>query len=236
MLFRSYSRLMVGILAAALAMTGGCRSRSADRIRVLEAERSELTRQNDKLKTQLAEKAAREAELQARAERAEAMLLDKSATAGPQPAAGSGNDLSSSMNSALQNAEGMDVRKEGSGVLITMASDVNFASGRADLSTQATSSLSKVARVLKTRGDIAVIRVQGHTDSDPIRKSGWESNQQLSEARADKVKRFLVSQGIPDDLVITEGFGESRPVAENSTKANKARNRRVEILIQPMGK
>jgi len=72
------------------------------------------------------------------------------------------------------------------------------------------------------------IRVVGHTDSQ-----GTEQyNQALSERRANAVKDYLVSKGIPASEIETQGMGESQPVADNSTKAGRAKNRRVEIDIQ----
>jgi flagellar motor protein MotB len=68
--------------------------------------------------------------------------------------------------------------------------------------------------------------VEGHTDSDPIKVSQWKSNQELSEARADAVKKYLVSKGVDANSVSTSGLGSSRPKSND-----KAANRRVEIVV-----
>lgn len=60
-------------------------------------------------------------------------------------------------------------------------------------------------------------------------------NQKLSERRANTVKTYLVSQGIPSGRVRSEGRGESQPVASNATAEGRARNRRVEVTIIPLG-
>jgi len=68
--------------------------------------------------------------------------------------------------------------------------------------------------------------VEGHTDKTPIRVSKWSSNQELSEARADSVKQYLVAHGITASRITTRGFGETRPRG-----TDLARNRRVEIVV-----
>ena len=70
------------------------------------------------------------------------------------------------------------------------------------------------------------IRVEGHTDSDPIKVSRWKSNQELSVARADAVKKYLVSKGVDANEVSVAGFGSDRPKS-----SDKAQNRRVEIVV-----
>ena len=78
----------------------------------------------------------------------------------------------------------------------------------------------------------ARVRAEGHTDSDPIRKSAWRDNLELSEARARAVASFMVGRGgLPRDHVESVGYGERRPVAANTTREGKARNRRVEIVL-----
>lgn len=228
-----FTGLFVGVLASALVATGGCRSRTQDRLRILEAERAELQRQNSSLKSDLANKSARESELLAERDRAQAelsMMRGSQASSAPAAPSEGGEE---SLRDRLRNELGSDVKVGGTGdrPTITLASDVTFASGRAELSASAKQTLAKAARVLANRGDLLQIRVEGHTDSDPIRRSGWASNTALSEARAETVKRYLVAQGIPEELLATHGYGEDQPLVPNDTKENKARNRRVEIAI-----
>jgi flagellar motor protein MotB len=77
------------------------------------------------------------------------------------------------------------------------------------------------------------VTVEGHTDSDPIRKSKWESNEALSLARADEVKKLLRQAGVGDGAVSAVGMGARQPVAKGATDRAKAQNRRVEIYITP---
>ena len=77
------------------------------------------------------------------------------------------------------------------------------------------------------------VSVEGHTDSDPIRKSKWDSNEALSLARAEEVKKLLRQAGVADNLVSAVGMGARQPVARGTTDRAKAQNRRVEIYIIP---
>jgi flagellar motor protein MotB len=77
------------------------------------------------------------------------------------------------------------------------------------------------------------VSIEGHTDSDPIRKSKWESNEALSLARADEVKKILAQAGVPSGRIAAVGLGSRQPIAKGSTARAKAQNRRVEIFIYP---
>ena len=71
--------------------------------------------------------------------------------------------------------------------------------------------------------------VEGHTDS----QGSASSNQDLSQRRAEAVRDYLVSRGIAGDRLTAQGFGPSRPIADNGTAEGRANNRRVEIVIPP---
>jgi flagellar motor protein MotB len=77
------------------------------------------------------------------------------------------------------------------------------------------------------------VSIEGHTDSDPIRKSKWESNEALSLARAEEVKKILGQAGVPSGRIAAVGLGSRQPIAKGSTERAKAQNRRVEIFIYP---
>lgn len=128
---------------------------------------------------------------------------------------------------------GVDVGMRDGDVVYTVPSEITFASGKAELSAGGKQALSAVARRLHSDYPDAEYWVEGHTDSDPIRKSKFASNRDLSLARAMAVLRHLVDdQDLKDGQFVVAGWGEYRPVAGNATNADKARNRRVEIIVR----
>jgi outer membrane protein OmpA-like peptidoglycan-associated protein len=74
--------------------------------------------------------------------------------------------------------------------------------------------------------------VEGHTDS----QGSEASNQELSQRRAQSVRDYLVSRGVPNDIISATGVGQHRPVSDNTTATGRANNRRVEIIVQPVEK
>ena len=109
---------------------------------------------------------------------------------------------------------------------VRVPGDVVFDAGKAAVREQAKGTLDKVAAALKRDYSGKQIRVEGHTDSDPIKLSKWKNNQELSLARADAVKKYLVSKGVDANMVSVQGFGSDRPKSND-----KAANRRVEIVV-----
>jgi outer membrane protein OmpA-like peptidoglycan-associated protein len=87
--------------------------------------------------------------------------------------------------------------------------------------------LDKIIAMLRSESSMNLI-IEGHTDSD----GPTDKNQILSEKRAESVKSYLVSGGIPSTRLFTKGYGESTPVAPNTTVAGKAQNRRVELVVK----
>ncbi|MCX7804355.1 MAG: OmpA family protein [Planctomycetota bacterium] len=130
--------------------------------------------------------------------------------------------------------DGMQVglTKEGF-IKITVADRVLFESGEAKLRDSSHRVLAAVSKVLKDKYPANVVRVEGHTDSDPIKQSKWRDNMDLSLARARAVYDHLVKSGLDAGRMYVSGYGEHQPVAPNTTAANKAKNRRVEIVIMP---
>ena len=120
------------------------------------------------------------------------------------------------------------------GLVVTVLDRVLFDPGKAEIKDSARTTLDKVADVLKSRVPEHLVYVEGHTDNDPIRYSGWRSNWELSTARATEVIHYFVeSQAVNPTRLIASGFGEFHPVAGNDTLEGKVRNRRVEIVITP---
>jgi outer membrane protein OmpA-like peptidoglycan-associated protein len=111
------------------------------------------------------------------------------------------------------------------GIVLTIG-DVLFATGKADLSADADKSAAKLADFLKKNPNRNVL-IEGHTDS--VGKDDY--NLALSQKRADSVKAKLVGEGIETGRITTTGYGKKFPVASNDTKAGKAQNRRVDVVI-----
>lgn len=114
-------------------------------------------------------------------------------------------------------------------IIITEA--VNFGVGSADILDESYGVLDDVARILQNYPDILLIRVEGHTDS----VGNAQNNLRLSEARAASVRQYLIDRGIEPGRIESIGYGQTRPVADNSTNEGRAENRRVEFNILEMG-
>ncbi|MFC1657961.1 flagellar motor protein MotB [Candidatus Omnitrophota bacterium] len=120
------------------------------------------------------------------------------------------------------------------GLVITFVADVLFDSGKAKIKSGVYPSLDKVAAILNNNVPDHDIGIEGHTDNEPIKYSGWKSNWELSTARALSVLHYLVDErGIAPIRVSAIGYGEYRPIASNSAKDGRQANRRVEIVILP---
>jgi outer membrane protein OmpA-like peptidoglycan-associated protein len=124
---------------------------------------------------------------------------------------------------------GVSVTRDGDNITLVMPSNVTFATDSSDLRPEFFGVLDSVNLVLKEY-DKTVIEVAGHTDSTGTEKY----NQSLSERRAATVATYLVNRGVLEMRVITIGMGETRPVADNSTEAGRAMNRRVELTLVPV--
>jgi len=117
-------------------------------------------------------------------------------------------------------------------ITVTLPDAILFASGKASLKSTTNNKLDQIVSVLKSKYPGKPIDVVGHTDADPIQKSKWQDNWQLSSERALAVARYLMDRGISDDKIRAVGCGPARPVASNATADGKSRNRRVEIVVR----
>jgi len=133
----------------------------------------------------------------------------------------------------LRGEEGVSVAMSDRGVVVTFVSEVLFDSGLAKIRPDAHKVLDKVAVVLKGKVADKNIAIEGHTDNEPIKKSGWKSNWELSTARATSVLHYLESKDIKPSRLQATGYGEYRPVASNDTVEGRQKNRRVEVIILP---
>jgi len=193
----------------------GCASQKTlmqyqDEVRALREERTTLKKENK--------------ELRAQNEAYEASLAEASVKAKP-PAA------QPDTNPELE-AMGIETSIRGGNFVISIPSEITFPSGKAELTKKGHEALQAVARELLTQHKGGHYWIEGHTDSDPIVKSKWESNRDLSVERAMAVLHYLVEDcNVPDEQCVVAGHGQYEPLASNDDKGGKARNRRVEIVV-----
>ncbi len=123
------------------------------------------------------------------------------------------------------------VRHEERGLVISLLSDGTlFDLGSAELKPPAREVLDRVAHLLRQIPNPVLI--EGHTDNLPIRTAQYPSNWELSAARAARVLRYLVQKGgISPHRLTAVGYADTRPLVPNTTPANRAQNRRVDIAI-----
>jgi chemotaxis protein MotB len=109
---------------------------------------------------------------------------------------------------------------------------VLFASGSAELDQQAKEVLNDLAELISTLPQESRIIIEGHTDNVPIKTKEYANNMELSIARAISVLNYFVKEkSLPPERFAVVGYGEYRPVAPNDTEENRAKNRRIEIII-----
>lgn len=130
-------------------------------------------------------------------------------------------------------AEGIEVYVRRGKMIVALPSSVLFPSGKAELSKRGLDTLTRVAGKLKDFEDRRFI-VAGHTDNVPIGQVDFEDNWQLSAARALRVVRFLIEQGLSPENLAAAGYGEYDPVRSNKNKAGRSRNRRIELILEPV--
>jgi len=119
------------------------------------------------------------------------------------------------------------VKEEARGMVITLSGQVLFVTGKAELLPAAQDQLDQVAKAIKDQGEIKPMVVEGYTDS----VGSDTTNLKLSKDRADAVRNYLISKGVPADKITSVGKGKANPVASNDTPDGRANNRRVEIVI-----
>ncbi|MBN1353285.1 MAG: OmpA family protein [Candidatus Omnitrophica bacterium] len=141
-------------------------------------------------------------------------------------------DMKNELEKKLKGRVGLDLGERG--LVITLANNILFDSGKAKIKKEAYPILDDITGVINDKAISKNIGVEGHTDNEPIKYSGWKSNRELSTARANNVYHYLVEKGRIDPArLMTIGYGEFRAVADNSTPEGRAKNRRVEIVILP---
>jgi len=207
------------VLPAVLGLTlcfGACSSKTAD-------ERDSLLRQNRALQDQLdAERRGRDdAEARANAA-ANAPVYTPAAPEMAAPEYVDGGVGTTDLGSGIA----ISTNKQGQKV-IHIPSDVLFDSGKAALKPAAKKSLDRVAAVIKKDYKGQRLRIEGHTDPNPVRKSGWDDNWDLGAARARAVLLYLIEKGVPKRDMYLASFADN----ELKSKTNYALNRRVDIVV-----
>ena len=126
--------------------------------------------------------------------------------------------------------EGLDVKLESRGLVISLLQSILFASGDDQVNREAWPSLSRIADVIRENKNKVVL--VGHADTTPIHNRRFRDNWQLSAARSLSLLAFLTTRyGIPETRLSIQSFGSNHPLGSNDTQAGRAANRRVEILI-----
>jgi len=204
----------MGVLLCGLA--AGCQSKLHDENKALWEQNRELQSRVDENQGQAGEVSALQGEVAARDAKIaelENQLRTPTQGAGAQPGI---EGIETSYNAAAGE------------LTVNLPGDVLFDSGRATLKESAKATLNKVAQAIKGDYSGKQVRVEGHSDSDPIQKTKgqWQDNRHLSMMRALEVTRYLASQGVPEKQILTSGFGDTKPKGNN-----KQASRRVEIVV-----
>lgn len=117
-------------------------------------------------------------------------------------------------------------------MIVTLSSDILFSSGSAKLTDDGKKAISELCNTLKEIRDRNFLIV-GHSDATPMRTQRFPSNWELSSQRAIEVVKIMIESGVAPEILSAAGSAEFDPVAQNDTDANKAQNRRVEIVFMP---
>ena len=146
---------------------------------------------------------------------------------------GSGPVAPTDDSGPMDGGKGWSVTGVDKDIQISISNEILFKPGSAVLSDKAKSVLDTVISKIQANYPGAAVRVEGHTDDQPVRRSKDEhkDNWDLSGNRAQAVLHYLESHGIPAAKLGFAGYGMHRPVSSNASASGKALNRRVEILV-----
>jgi flagellar motor protein MotB len=211
------SGLITGVLLS--AFSAGCQNKLYDQNKALYDENKALRDQNERIKQQ-------QTGAQPPAQPVQPQTLP-----GVPPTVADNQPPSQppdSSHKAVDQIGGLETTVTPRGnTVVHLPSKLFFAPGQATLVEASKVSLNQVASALNKKFAGKNLRVEGHTDSTPIRVSKWKSNQQLSEARADAVRKYLVSKGVDADRITIKGLGDTHP----RSTTDLSLNRRVEIVV-----
>ena len=224
---------LLGLVALGFAATG-CASTDADwRERYLEKEQDAST-----LASQLSEERNAHSNAVASLEEARARIQDletENASLKSRPSEAAAAPATDNVSDTLAGlkSRGIDAYQTADGnIAIVIPSDINFAAGSKDLTPAGKKAVSAVANELSGQFSGFTVRIEGHTDGDPIKKSKFTDNFELGAERALTVVRELVkNHNVAPERLIAASRGETVPVADNKSDKGKARNRRVEVVV-----
>ena len=198
--------VIAALSVSVLGLGAGCQNTK------LEDEKASLLKQNQDLEAQL--KAERDASARARA-----ALAARNAVVAP---------TTERAPTGLEGAAGVSVGQTARGEqVIEIEGDVLFDSAKATIKPEFEATLDKIAEVIKNQYPSRLLRIEGHTDPRPIRKSGWDDNWDLGAGRARAVALYLIKRGVPKKNVYIASF------ADNDLKSTTdlAADRRVDIVV-----
>ncbi len=210
---------MTTLALAALALTTlgatGCDTQKEDEVTMLRQEATELRAQLDERDKALeaANGELRQVNLMLRDQKEQYETEMQSMAASAVPAGG------------FDNIEGVTATYGPNDVTVAVEGDVLFDSGRTTLKSNAKRSLDRVADVINSQYGGKPIIVAGHTDTDPIRKSGHKSNHHLGFERGWAVRSYLLSRGVDSSRIAVMSYGPDRPMGSSQ------KSRRVEIVV-----
>lgn len=200
---------LVGVMLGVGVVSGGCKRNKNTGLDAAMQENAELRGRIESL-----EQALRDCDAQ------KASLEQQLASAATIPASYENPDTGFEGLAGVTTSYGA-----GGELIVDVAGDVLFDSGSVVLKNSSKQTLDRIASVLNRQYANNTIRVEGHTDSDPIRKSKWRNNEQLSSERALAVEEYLVQRGVDNKRMYSAAFGPAKP------KGTKKDSRRVEIVI-----
>jgi len=143
-------------------------------------------------------------------------------------------DTFNSLSQLMGGNSQVQIQQESEGTRITLEEGVLFPSGDSELNSAGTKIMDRLTETLKKRNDI-IVTIAGHTDNQPIQGDLariYPSNWELSSARALSVLHFMINAGMEESKLEVRAYGSTQPVATNSTPEGRAKNRRIDLLIQ----
>ena len=212
-------RTVVFLCAMTMIFLGGCSSqRAVD-------ERNQFWRENQQLKSELAKHQQQSqidrANYTNEVRRLQGELDTEKRRKQLKPIA----NVTAVANQGFGGIAGVEVIRDRDRVTVRVPGDVLFSPGLAELKSTSKKTLDRVAAEIKRSYPGNVVRIEGYTDSDKIRKSSWKDNLDLSLARAGSVHRYLATRGVDAKRMYAAGFGSAKP------RSSKAKSRRVEIVV-----